>query len=83
VQHSGLSATAVLAACKAANVRHSIGYPAFWDPYHTELRRLAREEDFGSFKKNAGCSRLVMSTCAGVADKKLAGGGPLMDLGIY
>jgi glucose-fructose oxidoreductase len=74
---------AVLAACRAANVRHSIGYRLFWDPYHTELRRLAREEDFGSFKKMTGQRGFVMNTWRWRADKKLAGGGPLMDLGIY
>jgi glucose-fructose oxidoreductase len=74
---------AVLAACKAANVRHSIGYRLFWDPYHTELRRLAREEDFGAFKKMTGDRAFVMGTWRWRADKKLAGGGPLMDLGVY
>ena len=74
---------AVLAACKVANVRHSIGYRLFWDPYHTELRRLAREEDFGGFKQLKGDRAFVMRTWRWRADKKLAGGGPLMDLGVY
>ena len=74
---------AVLAACKAANVRHSIGYRLFWDPYHTEMRRLARAEDFGAFKKITGDRAFVMRTWRWRADKKLAGGGPLMDLGVY
>jgi glucose-fructose oxidoreductase len=74
---------AVLAACKAAKVRHSIGYRLFWDPYHAELRRLAREEEFGPFKTMKGDRGFVMSTWRWRADKKLAGGGPLMDLGIY
>lgn len=74
---------AVLAACKAANVRHSIGYRLFWDPYHTELRRLALEEDFGAFKKINGDRAFVMREWRWRADKKLAGGGPLMDLGVY
>jgi len=74
---------AVLAACKAAKVRHSIGYRLFWDPYHAELRRLAREQEFGAFKQMKGDRGFVMSTWRWRADKKLAGGGPLMDLGIY
>jgi glucose-fructose oxidoreductase len=74
---------AVLAACKAANVRHSIGYRLFWDPYHAELRRLARGEDFGAFRKMKGDRGFVMDTWRWRADKALAGGGPLMDLGIY
>jgi glucose-fructose oxidoreductase len=74
---------AVLAACAAAKVKHSIGYRLFWDPYHTELRRLAREEDFGPFMKMKGDRAFVMGTWRWRADRKLAGGGPLMDLGVY
>lgn len=74
---------AVLAACAAEKVRHSVGYRLFWDPYHTELRRLAREEDFGPFKRMHGERAFVMNTWRWRADKKLAGGGPLMDLGVY
>lgn len=74
---------AVLAACKAANVRHSIGYRLFWDPYHAELRRLAKEQDFGPFHRIIGDRAFVMREWRWRADKKLAGGGPLMDLGVY
>lgn len=74
---------AILAACAAAKVRHSIGYRLFWDPYHAELRRLAREEDFGPFLQLKGDRAFVMNTWRWRADKKLAGGGPLMDLGVY
>lgn len=74
---------AVLAACAAAKVRHSVGYRLFWDPYHAELRRLAREEDFGPFRKMNGDRAFMMNTWRWRADRQLAGGGPLMDLGIY
>jgi glucose-fructose oxidoreductase len=74
---------AILAACAAAKVKHSVGYRLFWDPYHGELRRLAREEDFGPFMKMTGKRAFVMGTWRWRADKKLAGGGPLMDLGVY
>lgn len=74
---------AILAACAAAKVKHSVGYRLFWDPYHSELRRLAREEDFGPFMKLTGKRAFVMGTWRWRADKKLAGGGPLMDLGVY
>lgn len=74
---------AVLAACEAAKVRHSIGYRLFFDPYHGELRRLAREEDFGPFMNISGKRAFVMGTWRWRADRKLAGGGPLMDLGVY
>lgn len=74
---------AVLAACAAAKVRHSVGYRLFWDPYHAELRRLARAEDFGPFRKMNGDRAFMMNTWRWRADRQLAGGGPLMDLGIY
>jgi glucose-fructose oxidoreductase len=74
---------AILAACAAAKVRLSIGYRLFFDPYHTELRRLAREEDFGPFRQMQGDRAFVMNNWRWRADRRLAGGGPLMDLGVY
>lgn len=74
---------AILAACAAAKVKHSIGYRLFWDPYHSELRRLAKAEDFGPFMKIQGDRAFRMGMGRWRADKKLAGGGPLMDLGVY
>ena len=74
---------AILAACRAAKVKLSIGYRLHFDPYHQELMRLAKEKDFGVFTKMNGDRGFVMGSKAWRADKKLAGGGPLMDLGIY
>lgn len=74
---------AILAACAKAKVRHSIGYRLFFDPYHTEFRRLALEENFGPFMKMNGDRAFMMKTRGWRADRKLAGGGPLLDLGIY
>ncbi len=76
-------AEAAIAACKAAKVKLSIGYRLHFDPYHEELRRLAREKDFGDFTKVTGGFSFVMPRKVWRADKKLAGGGPIMDLGIY
>ena len=74
---------AIIAACKTANVKLSVGYRLHFDPYHRELMRLAKEKDFGIFKKMSGDRGFVMINKVWRADKKLAGGGPLMDLGIY
>ena len=73
----------IIAACKKAGVRLSMGYRLHFDPYHGELRRLAREKDFGEFTSTEGGFSFVMNRKVWRADKKLAGGGPLMDLGIY
>lgn len=73
----------IIAACRAANVKLSLGYRLFFDPYHHELRRLAKEKDFGAFMKMTGDRGFIMRSKVWRADKKLAGGGPIMDLGIY
>ncbi|MSU65842.1 MAG: Gfo/Idh/MocA family oxidoreductase [Opitutus sp.] len=74
---------AMLAACRAAKVKMSIGYRLHFDPYHQELMRLAREREFGPLLKMKGDRGFVMGTKVWRADKKLAGGGAMMDLGVY
>lgn len=73
----------IIAACRAAKVKLSIGYRLHFDPYHQELMRLAKEKDFGVFTRMTGDRGFVMQNKVWRADKKLAGGGPLMDLGVY
>jgi len=74
---------AMLAACRAAKVKMSIGYRLHFDPYHREMMRLARDQDFGAFTKMTGARSFTLKEGAWRADKKLAGGGPMMDLGVY
>ncbi len=74
---------AIITACRVAGVQLTIGYRLFFDPHHAELRRLARDEDFGAFNQMSGERGFVMSTWQWRADRVLAGGGPLMDLGVY
>ena len=74
---------AMLAACRAAKVKMSIGYRLHFDPYHQELMRLSREKEFGPLLKMKGDRGFVMGTKVWRADKKLAGGGAMMDLGVY
>src|SRR5215468_1349856 len=73
----------MIAACKAAKVKLAIGYRLHYDLYHKELMRLASEQDFGPFTKMTGDRGFVFGQRAWRIDKKLAGGGPMMDLGIY
>lgn len=73
----------MIAACKAAKVKLAIGYRLHYDLYHKELMRLAREQDFGPFTKMTGDRGFIFGERAWRIDKKLAGGGPMMDLGIY
>lgn len=74
---------AMIAACKAAGVKLSIGYRLHFDPFHEELRRLVRTSEFGPFMKMDGGFGFTMSKPQWRAEKKLAGGGPMMDLGVY
>ena len=73
----------MIAACKAAKLKLAIGYRLHYDLYHKELMRLAREQDFGPFMKMTGDRAFVFGQRAWRIDKKLAGGGAMMDLGIY
>jgi predicted dehydrogenase len=70
-------------AVKAAGRMLGIGYRCRFEPHHLECMRIAREKEFGALKLvdahfgnyvNAGVWRL---------NRALAGGGPLMDVGIY
>src|SRR5207247_10156934 len=74
---------AMIDACKAANVKLSVGYRLHFDPNLKELMRLQREKDFGDFMKMTGDRGFVFGNYAWRIEKKLAGGGPMMDLGIY
>jgi glucose-fructose oxidoreductase len=74
---------AMIAACRAAKVKLSIGYRLHFDPYHRELKRLAHEKDLGAFMQMSGANGFRMGRKVWRADHKLSGGGPLMDMGIY
>ncbi len=73
----------MIAACKAANVQLSIGYRNNFDPYFQEMMRIARWKEFGALKALDG--EFTGGNQAGEWRTKMAfaGGGPIMDLGIY
>jgi len=73
---------AMIAACRDAKRTLSIGYRIHFDPYHQELMRLA-QGDFAPFTKMAGEFCFVMGAHEWRIEKKLSGGGPLVDIGIY
>ena len=72
----------MIAACKEAGKMLSIGYRLHFEPHNLEMMRIGKEKPFGNIR------RLVAENGFSGAqgwrlDKKLAGGGPLMDVGIY
>lgn len=73
----------VIAVCRRQGVKLSVGYRLHFDPYHGELRRLVRTQEFGAFAKLKGAFSFVMRNAQWRAEHALSGGGPLMDLGIY
>ncbi|MBI5689592.1 MAG: Gfo/Idh/MocA family oxidoreductase [Verrucomicrobia bacterium] len=74
---------AMLAACRANRVKLSIGYRLQFEPHYRELKRLAREQDFGPFRKMTGGLAFTIRQRVWRIEKAMAGGGPLMDIGIY
>lgn len=73
----------MIAACKAAKVQLGVGYRLHFDPYHREMVRLGSERELGPYTKMTGAFSFVMGQREHRTDKKLGGGGPLMDVGIY
>jgi glucose-fructose oxidoreductase len=73
----------MIAACKKAKVQLGIGYRLHYDLFRKELMRLAKEQDFGPFMKMSGEFSFVMGQHQWRIEKKLAGGGAMMDVGIY
>ena len=72
----------MIAACKAAGKLLSIGYRLHFEPYNREMMRIGKEKPYGN--NNRMNAEHGMEDVQGWRiDKALAGGGPLMDVGIY
>lgn len=73
---------AMIDACKRAGKMLSIGYRLHFEPHNREMMRLGNEKTFG--KITSMIAEDGMNDVDGWRlDKELAGGGPLMDVGIY
>ena len=60
----------------------SIGYRLHFEPHNIEMMRLGKEKTFGKIIK-LYAEHGMSDTSGWRINKKLAGGGPLMDVGIY
>ncbi|SDM25365.1 Predicted dehydrogenase [Catalinimonas alkaloidigena] len=74
----------MIAACKEANRKLSVGYRLHFEPHNKEMMRLGQQQVFGPVKKISGADSFkIGDPDQWRLDKELAGGGPLMDVGIY
>jgi predicted dehydrogenase len=74
----------MIAAMKDAGKMLGVGYRCQFEPHHRECMRLAREKTFGDLKFiEAGFGFQAGDPKQWRLNKKLAGGGALMDVGIY
>jgi predicted dehydrogenase len=72
----------MIAACNEAGKMLSIGYRLHFEPFNREMMRLGTENVYGKIK-TIKADNGMNGTGGWRLDKELAGGGPLMDLGIY
>jgi predicted dehydrogenase len=73
----------MIAASKKAAKLLSIGYRLHFDPYNLEMARLGQQKVFGNIKTLTAGFSFIAQKGIWRLNKKFAGGGPLMDLGIY
>jgi len=71
-------------ACKKAGVQMAIGYRLHYEPYNREMKRLGQEKVFGQVRLiEASLGYKTGDPNEWRLKKALAGGGPLMNIGIY
>lgn len=75
---------AMMAACKKAGVQLAMGYRLHYEPYNMEMKRLGQEKVFGPVRLiEASLGYNTSNPDEWRLKKALAGGGPLMNVGIY
>src|ERR1700733_9132701 len=74
----------MVAACKKANVKLLVGYRMHFEPKTLEIIRQRKAGDFGKVLFFQGLSGFIIGDpTQWRLNKKLAGGGAMMDIGIY
>jgi predicted dehydrogenase len=74
---------AMIAACKAANVKLMIAYRCHYEPTNLKAVHLIRSGALGQVQAIQSAFGFSIAKGEWRLDKKLAGGGPLFDVGIY
>jgi len=74
----------MIAACKKANVKLSIGYRLHFEPFNQEAARVGQKKEFGVVKiVESSFGFKIGDPTQWRLKKSLAGGGAMMDVGIY
>ncbi len=72
--------------CRKASVQLAVGYRLHFEPYNQEMMRMGQQKVFGEVK-HISAALSYNTVGAGPGDwhvvKKLSGGGPLTNLGVY
>ncbi|HMD75876.1 MAG TPA: Gfo/Idh/MocA family oxidoreductase [Terracidiphilus sp.] len=76
-------AEAMIAACKAANVKLMIAYRCFYEPTNLKAVQLIRSGALGQVQAIESAFGFNIAPGEWRLNKKLGGGGPLLDVGIY
>jgi predicted dehydrogenase len=74
---------AMIKACKDAGKMLSIGYRLHFEPHNMSIAEFGKKKTYGKIKKITAIDSQKMEAGVWRLDKKLAGGGPVMDLGVY
>ena len=80
---SSAECRSMIAACRKANVKLMIGYRVHYDPTWNQALEIVRSGGIGPLESFHGGFWGFQPTGAWRLNRKLAGGGPIMDLGIY
>jgi glucose-fructose oxidoreductase len=74
----------MISACNQAGKKLSIGYRLYFDPFHNKMMKLGQHKMYGELTHlSSGFAFYLKNPNAWRLNKELAGGGPLVDLGIY
>src|SRR5687768_1484533 len=74
---------AMITACRLNKVKLSLGYRLEFEPHHLEMVRLGGDNELGAYMKMNGGLAFTIRQRVWRVEKAMAGGGPLMDIGIY
>ena len=81
--HAEYTIRSSISACKAASKKLMIAYRLHYEPTNLKAIQLIREGKLGTIQAIESANGFVEHAGEWRLNKKLAGGGPLMDVGIY